>query len=354
MWKAAQTEPLQGTITWQSPSNIALVKYWGKHGIQLPANPSISFTLGNCHTVTRMDWTPNESDALNIRFYFDGEEKPDFLPKIEQFFERIKPYVVPLSGFDLEIHSHNSFPHSSGIASSASSMSALALCVCSWERQFTEVSEEAFYQKASLLARLGSGSACRSVYGGLVAWGTHADIPAASDEYGVPYVDVHPLFKTYKDTVLLVDRGQKTVSSTVGHNLMHAHPFADQRFAKAHENLSELLTALNKGDLQLFTQLVEAEALMLHAMMMTSSPHFILFKPNTLAIIEKVWAYRKETGSNLGITLDAGANVHLLYPHNEEKEALALIDSELARYCQKEQYICDGVGLGPSQQNQQP
>ncbi len=352
MWKATHTEATSGTVTWKSPSNIALVKYWGKHGVQLPANPSISFTLDACHTVTRMDWTPNGAEEMNIRFYFDGEEKPDFLPKIEQFFERIAPYVTPLSGFDLEIHSHNSFPHSSGIASSASSMSALALCVCSWERQFVEVSDAEFYQKASVLARLGSGSACRSLYGGLVAWGKHADIADASDEYGVPFAEVHPVFQSYKDTVLLVDRGQKTVSSTVGHQLMHGHPFAEQRFGKAHENLSDLLVALNKGDLQLFTQLVEGEALMLHAMMMTSTPHFILMKPNTLSIIEKVWAYRQETGTHLCITLDAGANVHLLYPQVEEKGALAFIDSELAQYCQKEHYICDQVGLGPMQQTE--
>ena len=95
-----------------------------------------------------------------------------------------------------------------------------------------------------------------------------------------------------------------------------------------------------------FGHLVESEALTLHAMMMTSMPYFILMKPNTLQVINKIWAYRKATGSKVCFTLDAGANVHVLYPDNEADAVLSFIETELATYCQNKQYINDKISLG--------
>src|SRR5690606_28247370 len=111
-----------------------------------------------------------------------------------------------LLDYKLVIKTENSFPHSSGIASSASGMSALALCVMSLEKELDpEITEDHFRKKASFLARLGSGSACRSISGNLVVWGTHKNIENSSDFYGVAYPgEVHPVFKNYQDTILLV------------------------------------------------------------------------------------------------------------------------------------------------------
>ena len=92
--------------------------------------------------------------------------------------------------------------------------------------------------------------------------------------------------------------------------------------------------------------MVESEALSLHAMMLTSNPYFILMKPNTLEIINSIWRYRSNTGSKVCFTLDAGANVHVLYPANESKNILQFIDNELSKFCQKNHYICDIVCLG--------
>ncbi len=151
-----------------------------------------------------------------------------------------------------------------------------------------------FNKKASFLARLGSGSACRSIEGDLIVWGKHKEIEGSSDLFGVKYpYEVHENFKNYQDTILLVDKGEKQVSSTVGHNLMHGHPFADERFKQAHDNLSKLIVILKTGDLKAFIEIVESEALTLHAMMMTSMPYFILMKPNTLEIINKIWKFRE-------------------------------------------------------------
>ena len=149
---------------WQAPSNIALVKYWGKTEPQLPKNPSLSFTLSSSVTTTEVDFSPNNRETFEFEFYFEEALKADFNPKLNSFFDRIKTYIPWLNSYSLRIRSQNSFPHSSGIASSASAMAALSLCLMDMERKlFPEIAEVDFYKKASFLARLGWGSAARSV-----------------------------------------------------------------------------------------------------------------------------------------------------------------------------------------------
>ena len=339
-----------GSATWKTPSNIALVKYWGKRDPQLPENASISFTLDACFTLTTLEYSKSKSsEGYSFEVYFEGEKKDSFKPKIETFFNRIEKYVPFLKEYDFVVKSRNSFPHSSGIASSASGMSALALCVMSIERSLcgVEMTDDYFNKKASFLARLGSGSACRSIEGELIVWGNHEEINGSSDLFGVKFpFEVHKNFKNYHDTILLVDEGEKQVSSTVGHKLMHGHPFAEQRFKQANDNISKISKVLQNGNLEQFVGIVESEALSLHAMMMTSNPYFILMKPNTLKIINKIWAFRAETNSNICFTLDAGANVHVLFPETEKESVNNFITSELIQYCQENHYICDRVGLG--------
>lgn len=341
--------PEEGHAAWESPSNIALVKYWGKYGEQLPKNTSISFTLSHCKTTTKINFKKkNIVTDFSFEVYLDGKRTKTFEPKIKKFFERIEVYLPFLKQYHFKIETQNSFPHSSGIASSASGMSALALCLLQLERQANSaMTEEFFNKKASFLARLGSGSAARSIKGNLLVWGEHKAVKDSSNLYGVEYADeVHPVFKDYQDTILLVDRGEKQVSSTVGHDLMHHHPFAEQRFKQADDNLEKLLPVLASGNLEEFIAIVEQEALSLHAMMMTSHPYFILMKPNTLYIINKIWEFRKSHDSKVCFTLDAGANVHVLYPKKEKEKVLDFIKNQLVGYCQKGMYICDEVGSG--------
>ena len=342
-------DAVEGKSSWESPSNIALVKYWGKHGQQLPSNPSISFTLSRCKTKTEVRFSPrtNREEAFSFKFLFEGEETPSFHPKIEAFFERILPYAPYLKDHHLEISSQNTFPHSSGIASSASGMSALALGILSIEHHNCPLEETHFYQKASFLARLGSGSAARSLKGPMMSWGNTGAYPNSSDLFATPFSEaLHPVFTTYKDTILLIDQGQKKVSSTVGHDLMKNNPYASARFAQAHQNMEQLKAILKAGDLDAFMPLVESEALTLHALMMASKPAFILMHPNTLSVLNKVEEFRKSTGLHLCFTLDAGANVHLLYPEAEQEEVTPFIKTELASFCQDGQYIEDEVGIG--------
>ncbi|WP_064966132.1 diphosphomevalonate/mevalonate 3,5-bisphosphate decarboxylase family protein [Tenacibaculum ovolyticum] len=347
--KSLEKKVEKATYTWQTPSNIALVKYWGKSNPQIPKNASISFTLNNCHTITTIDFEKkSNTNKISFELFFEGKKKDDFKPKISEFFKRIEKYCPYIYEYNMVINSENSFPHSSGIASSASGMSAIAMCLLSLEKKLTpNLTEEYINKKASFLARLGSGSASRSIEGPIVVWGEHPDIIGSSDLFGTkfPY-KIHSIFENYCDTILLVDKGEKQVSSTVGHNLMHDHPYAEQRFKQANENLAKLSNILQNGKIKDFINLVESEALTLHAMMLTSNPYFILMKPNTLEVINKIWEYRAENDSSVCFTLDAGANVHVLYPASEKTEIELFIKNSLIDYCQKNQYICDNAGFG--------
>ncbi len=341
------------TISWRSPSNIALVKYWGKHGVQLPRNPSISFTLQNAYTETRIDYATRSSGAkqnIDLQFFFEGQANEAFGAKQARFLESLLPTFPFLGELSLVINSHNSFPHSAGIASSASSMSALALCLCSIEQDYTGrlASEDEFLDKASFIARLGSGSACRSVYPHLAAWGKSSALLAGSDEVAVPCSNiVNPLFRTYHDDILLVSAGEKSISSRAGHGLMVGNPFAQARYTQANDNFMTLLGVLRDGDLERFTEIVENEALTLHALMMSSYPSFILLQPNSLAIIEKIKNFRYQTDLPVCFTIDAGPNIHLLYPDDIAEKVQPFIQSELLPLCENGRMIADCVGNGP-------
>ena len=128
-------DDFHGRVGWQSPSNIALVKYWGKRGKQLPQNPSISFTLSECHTETFVSFA--KAERFGFKFLFDGKENPAFGAKIEKFLDENQAFFPFLNQLALTVESRNTFPHSSGIASSASSMSAFVMCLLDIERSLS-------------------------------------------------------------------------------------------------------------------------------------------------------------------------------------------------------------------------
>ena len=327
-----------------SPSNIAIVKYWGKHGNQLPNNPSISFTLSRCHTETHVAVSKNVSDACRMEFLFEGKESPKFKEKIDKYLIDNQEYFGFLKGLDLKIESSNSFPHSSGIASSAASMSALVLCLLKIEKIVNQDVTPISMCKASFLSRLASGSAARSVFPVMSLWGATPSVSDSSDEFAVPLTDmVNPVFKTYHDSILIVSNKEKSVSSRVGHSLMNGHPLAQQRYQTARENTERLLKVLQNGDLDEFIDIAESEALQLHEMMATSTPPYKLMEPNTLEIIDLVRRFRQETKIPACFTLDAGPNVHLLYPDAFNTQVKHFIKANLLQYCHDNQCIDDVV-----------
>ena len=347
--------PEAGSITWRSPSNIAIIKYWGKYGIQLPRNPSLSLTLSASFTDTMLNYEFREGQPdgqIELEFLFHQQENEAFCAKILEYLQSLLPIYPFLKQLKLSVQSGNSFPHSAGIASSASSMSALALCLCSLEDElFGTLKDPAAYdKKASYLARLGSGSACRSIFPQAAVWGETLQLEGSSNEFAIP-VDhlLHETFKDFHDDILLVSREEKAVSSRAGHELMDGNPFSEPRYAQARARLGKLLDVLRAGDVEAFGKIAEDEALTLHALMMASNPSYTLMRPGSLAIIEKVRQYRLDTGNPVYFTLDAGPNVHLLYPGNIVHEVRAFIDEQLLEHCEDNAVQQDWVGEGPEE-----
>lgn len=336
----------QGSVTWRCPSNLALVKYWGKYEEQLPCNPSISLTLSNAYTETKMDYKICDQSSLD--FFFEGRSEPVFIQNISEFMDKLDNYFPFLAQLKLEIHSLNSFPHYTGISFSASVMGALALCLCSIEEDITghKSEKDVFYRKAAFIARLGSGSATRSVYGGAVLWGKLLKIHGSSDLYGVQ-LESTSFLDSLNDTILIVSTEKQKIFKSIDHEIMHNHSYSTIRFEQAKQHSIQMLDIIRNQDYFAFCQLVEEEALTLHALMMSASPSYLLLFPGTINIISKVRAFREKSEIPICFTLDAGPNVHLLYPNKYKSVIKQFIKDELLSYCEDEKWLDDCVGKGP-------
>jgi diphosphomevalonate decarboxylase len=371
-----------GKTGWESPSNIALVKYWGKDPGQIPMNPSLSFVLKESVVRMVLEYTFSSSDAVALKaFTLNGNPNLAFMKRISEFLNTLDPFFPFLRGMDISISSESTFPHSAGIASSAAAFSALALNLCSMEQEVTHsididclgisnVSErlsafksdsildghfpgdfeyEKFALKASFIARLGSGSACRSLQHGFVAWGNTPLMEASDDRYAIKVSrkDVSPVFNSLQDAVLIINDGIKEVSSSAGHALMQHHAYRQSRVAQANENMNQLLKALKTGDEILFFDVIENEALSLHSLMMSSSPGYILMKPASINALERIMNFRRESGLRMGFTMDAGPNIHLIYFYRDADKIKNFINEELVSLCSTRRWIDDGMGSGP-------
>ncbi len=353
--KVPHTCPPEGVVGWRSPSNIALIKYWGKQPQreQLPANPSLSFTLSHAFTDMWLYWSKRTQadDPIELKLYFEGRPADNFRKRIYDFMLRLLPEMPFLGEYAITIHTRNSFPHSAGIASSASAMSALALCLVEWKyrcrRAVFDLHQH--YREVSNLARRASGSACRSVVPQVALWGAHPNVSEASDSYAIPLAKAYRDFaELWKDLILIVDQSPKSISSSQGHALMESHPYAATRYQQATEHLSVLLKAMKEGDVETFGRVVEAEALTLHALMMCSPTPYLLIKPQTLEVIDAIQNWRRTRDLPMYFTLDAGPNVHLLYPQAYEAEIWEFLATALPTfYRNPSRYLADEVGHGP-------
>lgn len=335
---------ISGKVSWSSPSNIAFVKYWGKYGRQLPKNPSISMTLKESYTtmLVKFNVTDEKHDNVIQSFKFEEKENSAFKARFEKFLLSIEDQIPYIRNLQLEIESTNSFPHSAGIASSASALSALSMCLVSIDSKINNC--EFDYKKASRLSRLGSGSACRSVFANYAIWG-HDETLESSDDFAVEFRS-HDSFSNLRDAILIVDSKPKKVSSSLGHDKMNNHPFASARFDQAKINLRNIVKSMNVGDWKSFGEILEEEALTLHALMMSSSPSFILLKPQSLEIIERVRNFREKNKVDLYFTIDAGPNIHLIYPQKDEHVVAPFLE-ELKPFCENSKIIFDTIGEGP-------
>lgn len=321
-------------IVVESPSNIAFIKYWGKYGRQYPTNPSISMTLKNCKTIMDLEYTFEKS---GVELFFEDELNEKFSLRIEKYLCSIEDILPEAKDLGLKIKSTNTFPHSAGIASSASAMSALGFAL---DKICTE--NKSIPHRASQLARLASGSASRSLMGPYAIWGEHDLIPGSSNDYALEATDIHENFLNMNDSILLIDKGEKSVSSSAGHALMNSHPYKEARVSQANENFRVMMNALATGDYDSFGNVLENEALSLHALMLTSDPSYILLKPLSLEFIQRLKFFRKEMP--VYFTIDAGPNIHVIYPDSIKDAVVEFIEAFTKEH--KIDAIHDSIGTG--------
>ncbi len=321
----------------RSASNIALIKYWGKHGEQLPCNPSLSLTLSHCYT--ECCFNLGSDNPGSVDFTLEGAKKVGFDSKAIKLHKRIARDYPELLKYSFKIDSRNTFPHGAGIASSASALSSLAM-------GYLEAIGVSDRNIISHYARIGSGSAARSVLDGLSLWGATKLLQGSSDEYAVAVKNVDPTFLSLRDTIVVVSDEEKEVSSTAGHALMETHPYAKRRFEVARENLEKLLTSLEIGDWNSFIEVVEREAMELHALMMTGIPSYTLMKPATLDFIIKFRKWRAVSGAQAAFTLDAGPNIHVIHSAQDAQLVSDFVSQWIGANEAKARVIQDVAGKG--------
>lgn len=339
-------------VGWQAPANIALIKYWGKRANQLPENGSLSISLDHSATKTILAYTKKAKadGGIDMEYYFHGQQYPEFEGKILKLLYQLQPEMSFLVDYRLVFNSENNFPHSAGIASSASSMAALALCLTSMEEKVmgTKLAKEEFYRRASGVARLGSGSASRSIYGGIVTWGELGSINGSSDLFATQlHLQKHSRLNQIRDIILIVSSMKKEVSSSAGHARMEDHPYREGRKYQANRNLNKIMKAISDENFRLIAEIAENEALSLHALLISSLPPAILLQPNTLHIVEEIRQFRESSGLDLFFTIDAGPNVHLIYYEDQREQIVQFVKEKLSRYCENGQWIDDKIGSGP-------
>lgn len=278
--------------------NIAFIKYWGNRDdrLRLPANGSISMNLAGLESVT----TVRFSESLSAdSFILNGQ------PQVNEALVRVSDQLDKIrqlsdASIRAEVISQNNFPIGTGVASSASAFAALtAAAVAALNLQLSE-------HEISALARLGSGSASRSVPSGFVEWYMGND-----HQTSFAKTIAEPDHWDLVDLVVVISTMHKEVGSTGGHSLANTSPLQSARIADTPRRLNLCRTAIQERDFDAFAHIVEQDALIMHAVMMSSNPRLIYWLPTTLAIISEVAKWRA-TGIAVCFTIDAGPNVHLI------------------------------------------
>lgn len=325
--------------TVRSPSNIAFIKYWGAKNLRqaIPANPSISMTLDACYSRCSVEHVDDGGTDHEI-FWRQGEEAfaeapPAFASRVRQHLDTLRRFTE--CGGRFRVATENSFPAAAGLASSASGFSALTLATLG------ALDLDLPADQRSALARLsGSGSASRSVLGGYVEWPREGPGEGGAEHYAfqLAAADEWPL----ANVIALVQTGPKETSSLDGHRRARSSPYWRTRQRRLPSRLAAVRQAIEQRDFELLGPVVEAEAIDLHCVAMTSRPPVFYWQPATLTVLEAVRRLRGD-GIAAWSTMDAGANVHVIcQPADADAVASCLQDVEGV-----ERVIRDGVGQGP-------
>lgn len=296
--------------TVRAGSNIAFIKYWGVDdpAINLPQTNSISMTLADAHTTTTVAWCSSSASTSSAdeenenadTIEIDGVLLPPAkAARVVRHLDRIRSFA----GIDARarVVSRNNFPMASGIASSASGFTALTVA------GVAAAGGELEPTRLSALARLASGSASRSLFGGFVEWERGSD-DATSVAHQLHPADHWLLY----DLVAIVSSAEKSVSSADGHQLARESPLNAGRVAYVNRVLAETRAAIALRDLRRLGPIIEQDALAMHAVMMTSEPSLFYWQPGTLEVINAVRLWRQRNGLQAYFTIDAGSNVHVI------------------------------------------
>ncbi len=285
--------------------NIALIKYWGNrdNDLRLPANGNISMNLDGLFTRSTVTFSASSgTDSLRIS---DNPVTGPSLERVSLFLDLVRQ----MAGINecAEVVSENNFPIGTGIASSASAFSALALA--SSEAAGITLTE----RELSRLARRGSGSASRSIPGGFVEWYMgETDLDSYAESIAPPeHWDL-------VDCVAVVSTEHKKTGSIAGHPLAPTSPLQAARVADAPRRLDLCGKALMKRDFDALSAIVELDSNIMHAVMMTSNPGLFYWKPASIRVMESVREWRKD-GLQVMYTVDAGPNIHVISPREQSE-----------------------------------
>ena len=281
-----------------APSNIAFTKYWGRKDekLRLPENGSIAMCLSNLLTTTTVEFSQDyKKDQVIIN---DKDEDKD---RVITHLDRIRKLASPpAGGLKAKVVSNNNFPSGTGLSSSASGFAALTLAAA--KAAGLDLSEK----ELSILARQGSGSACRSIPAGFVEWldGNTSDSSYAKTIFPTGYWQI-------ADVVAVVSTGKKEVATSKGHTKASSSPFTPVRLAHMKEKNKKIKQLIKDKNFKEFGELIETEALELHTIMLTQRPALIYWTPGTLQIMKLVAHWRAE-GIPVYFTINTGQDIHLI------------------------------------------
>ncbi len=291
-------EPVKETGAAFAPSNIALCKYWGKRdkSLNLPVTSSLSISLGDLGTRTVISLNRKADSVLLNHASLNSESV--FVKRLIAFLDMFRP-----SGQFFTIETENNIPTAAGLASSASGYAALVMAIN--DLLGGVLSKD----QLSVLARMGSGSACRSIYQGFVLW-NRGELDNGMDSFAKRLSFDWPGFCI---GIVHVTESEKPVSSRDAMNRTVDTSVFYENWPKRVENdLDAILTALKVQDFDLLGKTSESNALAMHATMIDTWPPVLYWQPETVAVFHKVWQMRAQ-GIPVYITIDAGPNVKLLF-----------------------------------------
>ncbi len=297
-----------------APANIAFIKYWGKRDevLRLPLNGSVSMNLSNAFSTTTVDFSPEyQQDQIELLGAdFTAKEKL----RVIQHLDRIRAIIT--SSWRAKVVTQNNFPKGTGIAASASGFAALTLAAAG------ALGVKLAEKELTILARRGSGSACRSIPDGFVEWVAGPLTGRSEDSYARSIFAAD--WWDLRDILLVVSDHEKKTATTAGMERVKTSPLLVARLRRVPARIVKIKQALAKRDLQLLGTISEEDCLEMHQVMQTQEPPLDYTSKATLKVLAAVKRWRQQ-GLAVYFTIDAGPNVHLICEGRDKQNVLQAV-----------------------------